>query len=202
MLVVEYPLERFDFRPWARSVLGVDRLEDLHLKPDPLPFGNYVERLNHYCGLLKQRFPEVTDRYFGLIEFLGPLFGGLDVSQNPPSFRCHLVGGRTASSFHRDGEPKYGLRPGTLNAWVPLTEVYGSNSLMVESVPGAADYQPLELRPGHLVLFDAYHLTHGSCRNETRSSRVSFDFRFLPKDRERGRRLDISTDSSARRPPP
>lgn len=185
MFVTAYDLDDMDFRPWACEVLGVDRLEDLHRRPDPAVFATYVDRLNHYRGLLTRNFDRIDGTYQALVDFVALLVGGLDLRQRPPSFRCHLPGGGTASSFHRDGDPQYGITPGAINVWVPLTRVRGTNSLFVETAPGSQDLRPVELEPGQLLIFDAYHLLHGSHGNTTDSTRVSFDFRFLPHDRER-----------------
>src|SRR4051794_34884738 len=112
MLVRSYPLESIDFRPWAQSVLSVARLEELHLHPDPRQFANYVERLQHYAGLLRDNFAPVREQYLALVDLVAPLFGGLVLRQAVPSIRCHLAGAGTASSFHCDGDPKYGITPG------------------------------------------------------------------------------------------
>src|SRR3954453_21788687 len=115
LLVLSYALESIDFRPWAESVLGVEQLSELHLRPDPVPFANYVGRLDYYGGLLTRSFDAVRDQYFELVELVAPLFGGVVLQQLTPSVRCHLAQAGTASSFHRDGDPKYGVTPGTIN---------------------------------------------------------------------------------------
>jgi len=180
MFVFHYCLEEIDFRPWACETLSVDRLEDLHLKPDPEPFANYVERMTYYAGLLKGNFEAVNFEYLQLLNLVGTPFDGLVPLQTSPSFRCHLSGSGTASAFHRDGDPKYGVRPGAINGWVPLTAVRGNNSIYIESTEGLEDYKAASLGPGEILIFDAFHLKHGSYANDTQSTRVSFDFRFLP----------------------
>jgi hypothetical protein len=191
MLVLSYPLDRIDFRPWACSILAVERLEDLHLRPDPVPFANYVGRLNYYKNLLADNFAAVVDQYLELASLVAPLFDGINLRQNVPSFRCHLAGAGSASDFHRDGDPEYRITPGVINGWLPLTPVGGRNSLYIEVAPGSEDYRPVSLQPGEILIFDAYHLKHGSYANDTRSTRVSFDFRFLPKNPARARELGI-----------
>jgi len=191
MFVTTYELADMDFRPWAREVLDVDRLEDLHHRPDPAVFGTYVERLNHYCGLLTRDFDRVDGAYQALVGFVSDLVGGLELRQRPPSFRCHLPGGGTASAFHRDGDPQYGITRGAINVWVPLTRVRDTNTLYVETAAGSDDLRPVELDPGELMIFDAYHLLHGSYANTTDQTRVSFDFRFLPHDLDRIAALGI-----------
>jgi hypothetical protein len=191
LLVLRYPLDRIDFRPWARSTLGVESLEDLHRRPDPAPFANYVGRLNYYKRLLENNFSAVVDQYLELTRFVAPLFDGINLRQNVPSFRCHLAGAGSASDFHRDGDPEYHITPGVINGWLPLTTVGGRNSIYIESEVGSEDYHPVALQPGEILIFDAYHLKHGSYGNNTASTRVSFDFRFLPKDPARARELGI-----------
>lgn len=192
MLVITYPLDRIDFRPWARSTLAVDSLEDLHLRPDPVPFENYVVRLNYYKQLLIDNFDVVLDQYLELARLVAPLFDGIVLRQLPPSFRCHLAGAGTTSDFHRDGDPDYGITPGVINGWVPLTTVGGTNSVFIERQWESEDYHPVTLHPGQMLLFDAYHLKHGSRANHTPTTRVSFDFRFLPNNRQRAHDLGIS----------
>lgn len=191
MLVLDYPLDLFDFRPWARETLGIERLEELHRLPDPVPFTGYIARLNYYANMLRDNFAPVLDQYLELAQYLAPLFDGIELRQRPPTFRCHLAGAGTASAFHRDGDAKYGVSPGIINAWVPLTEVGGNNSIHIESAFGSEDYHPVALAPGELLIFDAYHLKHGSHGNDTNVSRISFDFRFIPTDRARARVLDL-----------
>ncbi len=191
LLVLDYPLERIDFRPWARSSLGVENLEQLHLRPDPAQFDTYVDRLNHYKDMLASNFGAIVHQYLQLAEFVGPLFDGVDLRQMVPSFRCHLVGAGTVSAFHRDGDPKFGVTPGVINGWVPLTAVGGDNSIYIETELGSEDYQPVTLRPGQILIFDAYHLKHGSYGNTTKTTRISFDFRFLPRNPDRARELNI-----------
>jgi ectoine hydroxylase-related dioxygenase (phytanoyl-CoA dioxygenase family) len=75
---------------------------------------------------------------------------------------------------------------------VPLTTVGGSNSIYIESECGSEDYHPVSLEPGQILLFDAFHLKHGSLRNDTATTRVSFDFRFQPNIPDRVRELGIA----------
>ena len=67
-----------------------------------------------------------------------------------------------------------------MNIWVPLTKVWGDNSLWVESEIGAKDFTPITMRPGQALIFDGVNLGHGSKINTTISSRISFDFRVAP----------------------
>ena len=63
---------------------------------------------------------------------------------------------------------------------MPLTNVWGEISLWVESEIGAKDYKPIILKAGQALIFDGVNLGHVSKVNTTNSTRVSFDFRFMP----------------------
>jgi hypothetical protein len=185
MWVIRYDLASIDFRPWAQDALGVDDLAVLHLFPDRRYFDNYVERLQYHVGQLCDEFFQVEPLYQQLVHnVISPLFGGISRYQSLiPSFRCHLAGAGTVSAFHRDGEEQYGLYQDAINAWCPLTPAFESNSIFVETCVGSDRYHPVRLEPGEILLFDAYHRRHGSVRNLTDRTRVSFDLRFVPIDK-------------------
>ena len=126
----------------------MERLEDLHLRPDPIPFVNYVGRLNYYKNLLGDNFAAVVDQYLELASLVAPLFDGINLRQNVPSFRCHLAGAGSASDFHRDGDPEYRITPGVINGWLPLTPVGGRNSLYIELSRGRRTIAPSRCSPG------------------------------------------------------
>ncbi len=190
MLIQRYDLEAYDFRAWACRALDCDDLGTLHHRQDPADFENYVDRLRHYVSCLEAAFIDIEPLYVRFVDaVVAPLFGELATVQHPPSFRCHLVGGGSCSALHRDGDSKYNVTPGVLNAWLPLTPVSGTSSLFVETAFGSGRLRPVTLEPGEVLFFDAFHLAHGSIGNRTETTRVSFDLRFLPADLKRGRRL-------------
>ena len=47
-----------------------------------------------------------------------------------------------------------GSREGSINCWLPLTRTFGANSLHIESSPGAEDFEPFDMRPGQIAVFD------------------------------------------------
>jgi ectoine hydroxylase-related dioxygenase (phytanoyl-CoA dioxygenase family) len=64
-----------------------------------------------------------------------------------------------------------------------LTPVWGTNTIWIEQNQGKADYVPVEMAPGQLLVFDGVNLMHGNKLNDTGSTRVSFDFRCVPMSR-------------------
>ena len=71
---------------------------------------------------------------------------------------------------------------GEVNFWLPVTSVFGSNTLWLESEPGAGDFRPMELSAGELLRFNGYECRHYTMPNETAASRVSFDWRAIPAE--------------------
>ena len=100
--------------------------------------------------------------------------------QRRPTFRCHLAGGGVPTGRpHCDSE--YGHQHGELNFWLPLTRASGSNSLYAESAPGLADFASFELEYGECQRFWGARCLHFTKANETSRTRVSFDFRVVPR---------------------
>ena len=63
---------------------------------------------------------------------------------------------------------------------MPLTHVWGNNTLHAESEPGKGDYRPFECVPGQFVRFDGAACRHFAPANDTGATRVSFDLRAVP----------------------
>ena len=70
-----------------------------------------------------------------------------------------------------------------MNFFVPLTKAFDSNTVWVESEEGKEDFAPMNARYGEFYMWDGANLKHGNKKNETGSTRVSFDFRVLPRSK-------------------
>eukprot|EP00978_Attheya_sp_CCMP212_P018177 scaffold49415_cov59-Attheya_sp.AAC.3 len=73
-----------------------------------------------------------------------------------------------------------GHQDAEINFWLPVTNVYGNNSLWVESEPQKGDFKPLEMEYGQCLRFDGHDCRHYTVHNDTPSCRVGFDFRVVP----------------------
>ena len=171
--IFEYDCDRFNFREWASGVLGEKNLENIHLCEK-------VKALNKSptSSQLSRSFSSIEDIYRSFVMVvLSDKFGEIANYQSPPSFRFHYHG-LGSSVFHCDRD--FGVEQGRINVWVPLTDVWGDNSLWIESEPGAKNYKPLSMKVGQALAFDGVNIGHGSKINTTMSTRISFDLRFLP----------------------
>ena len=171
--VLEYDPNKYQFQEWACQVLGISNLERAHTS-------DQVKQLNRSPtqNQLSNCFDEIFETYCSFVlDIITDRIGKIASYQSPPSFRFHYCG-RSSSVFHKDRD--FGVEEGRLNIWVPLTKVWGDNSLWVESEIGAKDFTPITMRPGQALIFDGVNLGHGSKINTTISSRISFDFRVAP----------------------
>ena len=133
--------------------------------------------------------------------------------QNTPTLRCHMPnqkGFDWKPRFHTDimlGHP-----PAEVNVWVPFTKCFGTNSMMIASLDDSMniiselDYdfeklallsqtdeifsarvknimKPVDLDFGQFIVFDPRCL-HATQFNETDSTRISMDVRYIAKQDE------------------
>lgn len=99
--------------------------------------------------------------------------------QTTPTFRVHLPGNLAVGAFHKDKD--FNHPTGEINFILPLTDMYGTNTVWAESSPDKGDFAPIEMTYGQVLQFDGNNCTHGNKVNTTPHTRVSLDFRVLPK---------------------
>ena len=120
--ILNYDPGKYRFQEWACDVLGISDLENAHAS-------DKVKMLNRSptSNQLSNAFEDIFENYRTFISdiIIGNI-GTIDSYQSPPSFRFHYCG-RGSSVFHKDRD--FGVEDGRLNVWVPLTKVWGSNSL-------------------------------------------------------------------------
>lgn len=117
--------------------------------------------------------------------------------QRPPTLRCQMPGLGALSSktpapgvvsmtrAHRDSD--FAAHHGAeINFWIPVTRVWGSNSLYAESAPELQDFHAFELSYGEMAIFNGSRCLHYTEANRTDAVRVSFDFRVIPKSLAKG----------------
>ena len=124
-----------------------------------------------------KRFLETYQRF--VHDWVMPQLGDVALLyQRKPILRVVLPGSVAPTALHCDAD--YFHDANELNFWVPLTPVWGSNSLWSESSPGAGDYAPFVTGPGHAVRFYGNRCRHYTLENDSAGVRVSFDFRVIP----------------------
>jgi len=70
---------------------------------------------------------------------------------------------------------------GEINFIIALTDMYDTNSIWKESYPRLGDYKPITLKSGDVYCFCGNLCEHFNKINKTSKTRISMDFRILPK---------------------
>lgn len=105
------------------------------------------------------------------------------VYQRVPTFRFHLPGRRATKEYHRDSDYQHPKK--MLNVIVACTRMIAAtdeacgNSVRVQMDAADELYLNPDLEEKDMLLFMGGVLRHGSPVNDTKLTRVSFDFRLL-----------------------
>ena len=120
-------------------------------------------------------------------EYISKLFDFDIMFEKEPFFRIHQENNTSLIKYHTDSD--YLVPDGChdmfrheINFWMPVTKAYDTNSLWVESSPKKKDYSPINAEYGDIIQFDGPNLLHGTEINKTGQTRVSLDFRVVPKN--------------------
>jgi hypothetical protein len=73
----------------------------------------------------------------------------------------------------------YGFSQANINFYIPLTPIYGTNSLILESAPGLENWHTIELEYGGIARFWGAQCSHFTAENTTNQTRISLDFRII-----------------------
>lgn len=188
-LIFHYDTTRWDFRALVSDFFGTDELETLHLFPqfnprittDLLP--NYKTTKNSWAisKKLKEAVAPLAEQLFHdlLYDHISELLYPIQGYQPLASMRINFHGSKAVLCFHSDSE--YGQTPEGVNLWLPVTKVWGTNSMYLESDVGRADFAPLQLEYGQACIFRGGELVHGTVDNDSGSTRISYDIRFRIK---------------------
>ena len=98
--------------------------------------------------------------------------------QRFPTIRFHFPNNVSVFEFHRDSNYLHPI--GEINCFYALNECINSSALHIEKNLGFEDYVPLNLKAGEYALLNTSIYKHGDFINQTRKTRVSMDFRFIP----------------------
>lgn len=199
--LVPYNTETYDFQSVLRRIFGVEDLQQTHtLRPpvhEQITFDEDTKTWFHRTYYSSPHYPELIALYEQFVkdvllrhpEMLPPNCGDTEYAlQVDPSFRIHLpnntaLGKRDDDTgevigMHCDAD--YNHQPGEINFILPLTPMFDTNSVYVESEPGKGDFHPAKVEVGELFCFYGNKCRHYNRRNDTGVSRLSLDFRIIP----------------------
>ena len=191
MVKLKYDTDKYEFKLRVSAWLWGGPIAYIHEK---VPEYNLFDRKNDQSTACHKRFyemyeedPQLKEMYLQFLEeHIKPRFKETIIYQKVPTFRVHLPGNVAVGEFHKDREyrdEKWAKKVKEVNYFIPLTTASGTNTIWTESKEDKGDFKPMEAQYGEFYEWDASNLTHGNKVNETHQTRVSFDFRVIPKSR-------------------
>ena len=209
-LIKGYDTDKYPFKTivedWFHSyhLLPLSGLPRLHIEKSYELFDREHDQSTEWHSVfykMIRKYNYFNDVYTSFLKnIIKPRFGEEIVYQKIPTFRVHLPGNVSVGEFHKDKHYRnveWAEKVKELNYYIPLTKAYGTNTIWAETEEDKGDYKPIECDYGDCVEWDASNLTHGNKLNKTSLTRVSFDFRVIPKSRYMGsNHLSINTETS------
>ena len=196
-ILFDFDKDKFNFPDFFLSHLsrhGVTDLQKLHSQlPNKLLANTVVTVANdqavpvyevlynifepEYCNVEPSK--NIWNVYKDFIYYLSnDIFNEKLVYQRKPTLRVQFPGNKAVGGFHRDRD--YNHPPEEKNIWIPLTPSFETNTIWMESAFDKEDYKPVNLNYGQGLIFDS-GLKHGNKINDEGLTRLSFDFRVIPK---------------------
>jgi len=196
--ILNFDSKAYDFNRIIRELFDVDDLSQLH---QIIQYGRF-ERENdqktdwhkkYYATFEDPNSPFVRTYTEFIHEVIAPMHEEEVLFQTRPTFRTHFPNNVGVGEFHRDRDYNHSIHE--INYLLPLTEMYDTNGVWIESEEGKEDYQAPSLVYGELLRFCGANLKHGNKTNETPITRVSFDLRVKPVSKhESTDKTTINTD--------
>lgn len=162
--------------------LGKDTNTNLHSL-----FYSHLHKTPEMTCLFKEFIKNVIFPYLNLSEGLYQVF---------PTFRIQLPDNVAVVKKHYDSDQEHAHPFGEINFIWALTDMFDTNSVWYESFPRKEDYKSMELKSGEVFCFNGNVCHHYNQINKTGVTRVSMDFRILPKEymENSNNRISVTTN--------
>ena len=192
--IFKYDTDKHPFINYFKKLYNEEDLENLHLKSldynylkDKLDLGglNEIDTDLHktfyndiknnetfkklYCNFIKDIYKE----FFPNEKYM--------IFQTFPSIRLQFMESVTIPP-HKDIDELSNHPLGEKNFLIPITKMYKTKSINIESAPDKKDFKSIELNPGELFYFNGNTCTHYNNKNKEGSLRISLDFRIMLYD--------------------
>jgi len=204
MLKLTYNQEKYNFDKLLSECFEVENLESIHLNLDSdycVPsgvngLGNDTDSKYHkiFYNRLNNGWPEFEEKYISFIKENIMSYMKVDtlVYQVKPSFRIQYPNSHAVTTWHFDSDENHKHPDWEINVQVALTQMKDTTSTWIESVPGLRDFKPMEMDVGDFFIFNGNKCLHGNKPNISNKTRISFDFRVVPRERYNDRFKNIS----------
>lgn len=143
----------------------------------------------HFYG--SNLYTDFRDTYYSFVlHEISKLFPDEEylVVQKDPQFRVHVPNNTALGSKPEDTNAMVGLHcdsdynhpPEEINYIIPITDMWETNSVFIESHPNKGDFAPIKLYRNQFIQFWGNKLRHCNKINTTGLTRVSLDIRIIP----------------------
>ena len=114
-----------------------------------------------YSFLNSKKSTQFIDWYHSFIRHdVSPWFNESFLYQKTPSFRIHLPNLQAISKWHYDSDKDHGHPLWEINFHIAVTDIFASNAVWIETVPGLKDYSPIVMESGNYTIFDGNRCPH------------------------------------------
>ena len=143
---------------------------------------SHTEFHKHFYNKIDEGWDDLKDIYYNFIEEVILPYLELDEAlvQETPNFRVQLPNNVAVVIKHYDSDRLHKHPIGEINFIYALTDMYDTNTVMVEKMPRLGEFIQLNLKSGECISFNGNCCEHYNNINKTGQTRVSFDFRILP----------------------
>ena len=182
--IVSYDTNNYPFRQYVETLYKTTDLEHLHTRSTAY---NKTDLRDVETDLHKQFYADIhTNPQFKRLycQFIRAIYDAIYpdedfmIYQSFPSIRFQFINNKTVPP-HCDSD-ELGRHPlGERNFLIPITAMYNTNRLFIESEPGKKDYEGITLNPGELFVFDGNRCVHYNENNVEPTLRISLDFRVI-----------------------
>ena len=182
--IVSYDIHKHPFREYFETLYNTNDLEHLHTRSMEYDSSTLmdIETSLHkqfyndiktnptfkklYCEFIK----DISTHFYPDQEWI--------IYQSFPSIRFQFIN-NMAVPPHYDSDD-VGRHPlGERNFLVPITSMYNTNRLFIESHPGSSIVEGMTMNYGDLLLFNGNRCTHFNKVNIESTLRISLDFRVI-----------------------
>jgi len=183
-VTLKYNTDNHPFRTYFETLYETRDLEHLHLSSPTYTSDNLqdIETDLHkqfYADI--KRNPEFKRLYCSFVKDIYRHFFPDEetiIYQSFPSVRFQFIN-NTCVPPHYDSD-EIGRHPlGERNFLVPITSMFRTTRLFIESAPGKGDFDGINMEYGNLFMFNGNRCTHYNQKNAESVIRISLDFRTI-----------------------
>ena len=197
IIVKDFDIEKYNFLEYFHNLLKIytDELDELHknlpkkfIPNEVVTFKNdqsisiykiLYEIDEGYDLKVKKKNSGFLNLFDSFVSYISKTIFKEDlIYQSRPTLRVNFPGNKAVGDWHRDRDYNHPLEE--INVWVPITKSFNTNTIWIESEFDKNDYSPINADYGQFIMFDS-GLKHGNRLNIEDKTRISFDFRIIPK---------------------